>query len=106
MGLGRGAAAVRAIRRRMAPSATLLVTDGPRPAMAVGPWGELERAPRALSGRSALGAGDAFSAAVIAEISGSRAGARDEAFWRRALDRAHAEAREAMRRGATTRARR
>jgi sugar/nucleoside kinase (ribokinase family) len=96
LGLGRGAQAIGALRRRMSPSATLVVTDGLRPARALGPWGEIARAPRPIRAARAMGAGDAFSAGVIAELLASRGGARDERLWRRALDRGHRAARAVL----------
>jgi sugar/nucleoside kinase (ribokinase family) len=80
----------------LSAAATLLITDGARPARALGPWGQVDSAPDARRRTVAIGAGDAFSAGVIAELCASGIADLDEAFWRRAVARGHAAAREVL----------
>lgn len=85
------AATVRAAMRR---GAVLIVTDGAGPARATGPFGELIRAPQILVTTNPIGAGDAFTAAICAEL--ARAGdyhADSAELWARVLQRGHAAAR-------------
>lgn len=76
--------------------ATVITTAGAGVARAMGSFGEVTRAPRALGKkpRDTLGAGDAFAAAVVAELTRGDA----EGIWDRALDRGHAWARARLRR--------
>ena len=81
-----------------AGGATLVVTDGPGVAVATGPFGEVARAPAAVSPRRLPGAGDAFTAAICAELVH---GEREEQAetWDRALRRGHRDARARVGRG-------
>jgi sugar/nucleoside kinase (ribokinase family) len=82
-----------ALRAAMRRDATLVSTDGPGLAVATGPFGEVAQRPEAVSRVHLPGAGDAFTAALCAELvrSGGRGGGRAET-WDRALRRAHASA--------------
>jgi fructokinase len=80
------------LRSALRPEATLVITAGPRAVRAVGAFSEVSRAPRAVEAASAVGAGDAFTAGVLAELlaAGDEAG---PAFWARAIRRGQALAR-------------
>lgn len=99
--LGRDAASM---QREMRRSAALIVTDGPDAARALGPFGEVARATKAIRGRDPSGAGDAFAAAVAMAIArGGNTGASTLAgagadFWDDVLERGHAAARDHLRR--------
>jgi sugar/nucleoside kinase (ribokinase family) len=81
-----------AVREAMRSDAVLVVTAGPRAARAMGAFGEITSEPRAIEGASAMGAGDAFTAGMLAALLGG------EARWDRVLARAHAAARRRVRR--------
>ena len=84
------AAAVRAAMRR---GTVLVLTDGAGAARATGPFGEITRAPQIVVTTSPTGAGDAFTAALCAEL--ARAGdyhADSVELWTRVLQRGHAAA--------------
>jgi 2-dehydro-3-deoxygluconokinase len=87
--LGIDAAAMRAASRR---GAVLVQTDGAGAAWATGPFGEVAQVPRVVARTSQAGAGDAFTAAICAEL--ARAGEAGERadVWERALRRGHAAA--------------
>jgi len=86
------------LRAAMNPSAVLVVTAGAGAARAVGPFGEVERAPvpaADLGATKAVGAGDLFMAGIFdAILRGDRA---DAAFWESTLRRGHTLARRATR---------
>jgi sugar/nucleoside kinase (ribokinase family) len=82
-----------AVRSAMRSDATLVLTNGAGDARAIGPFGEIARAPRAVVTTDPRGAGDAFTAAICAEL--ARAGqyrADDVELWDRVLRRGHAAA--------------
>ena len=82
-----------AVRAAMRPSAALVLTHGPGAARATGPFGDIARPPPTVVARHAAGAGDAFTAAICAELvrAGDHAAERPE-LWDRALSRGHAAA--------------
>jgi sugar/nucleoside kinase (ribokinase family) len=83
-----------ALRAAMRRGATLVTTDGAGVAVASGPFGEVARPPEVVAPSRLPGAGDAFTAAICAEL--VRAGDRVEEqaeTWDRALRRGHAAAR-------------
>jgi len=80
-----------ALQRVMRPSAVLVVTAGPGPARALGPFGAVERGPASAATGSALGAGDAFTVGLLDAV--LRGVGSDAAFWEGALRRGHALAR-------------
>ncbi len=91
---------VPALRASMRKSGVLVLTNGAGPAQAIGPFGEVVRAPKAMIARDPAGAGDAFTAAVCEAI--VRPGPRGrriegEDMWADALDRGHAAAAKRMR---------
>ena len=78
-----------AVRAAMRPSATLVVTDGPGRARAHGPFGDVTLPPARTSLiRLPPGAGDAFTAAIVAE----QIRPASAIAWDLALQRAHAAA--------------
>jgi sugar/nucleoside kinase (ribokinase family) len=82
-----------AVRSAMRPEATLVLTHGAGAARASGPFGELTQAPRTVVTSDPTGAGDAFTAAICAEL--ARAGEYrpdDVELWDRVLRRGHAAA--------------
>jgi sugar/nucleoside kinase (ribokinase family) len=81
------------LRAAMRPSAAIVVTQGPGAARASGPFGEIARAPQVTVAKHAAGAGDAFTAALCAELArgGDHAASLPE-VWDRALSRGHAAA--------------
>ncbi|WP_437547674.1 PfkB family carbohydrate kinase [Sorangium sp. So ce367] len=89
-GLGLDDAQVRAAMR---PSATLVLTQGAGAARAAGPFGEIALAPPVVAETRAAGAGDAFTAAICAEIAraGDHGPERPD-LWTRAIQRGHAAA--------------
>jgi sugar/nucleoside kinase (ribokinase family) len=86
------------LRARMRPDAVLVITQGAAAARASGTFGEIERAPEPLVVLDTTGAGDAFTARLVADLLGA-GGAGDGAFWTRALRRAHRAARARLLRG-------
>lgn len=99
LGLGEGIRAVAALRARMRPEATLVVTRGAGVITAHGPFGVLEHAVRPLRRAEPTGAGDALMAGVIAAIVGKTARARGtEALFAEAITQGVAWARERLRR--------
>jgi 2-dehydro-3-deoxygluconokinase len=88
--LGWWPGAVRAVMRK---DAALVLTDGPGPAVATGPFGEVARPPEAVSSVRLPGAGDAFTAAVCAELARSGGQGERAETWDRAIRRGHAAAR-------------
>jgi 2-dehydro-3-deoxygluconokinase len=88
--LGMDVAMVRAALR---PTAVLLVSDGLGGAVATGPFGEAALAPSAAVPLPPNGAGDAFTAAVCAELTRpGEPGESPAALWHRALRRGGAAA--------------
>jgi 2-dehydro-3-deoxygluconokinase len=87
-----------ALRALMRASAVLVVTAGPRPARAIGSFGEVRRAPASRAHGSAMGAGDAFAAGLLDAMlrAGDASLEDDGAFWSRALSRGHALARRTL----------
>lgn len=78
-----------AIRAAMNPSAVLIVTDGPGAARAHGPFGDARVAPpRTRLGRLRPGAGDAFTASVVAQL----VRPTEKTAWDRVLATAHVAA--------------
>ena len=97
LGLGAPDRAVPALRASLRPRATFVLTDGPRPALAIGRFGAVEARCRPARAVDPTGCGDAFSAALLAAI--ATAGPDDLAtasFWSAALRRGHALARERL----------
>jgi 2-dehydro-3-deoxygluconokinase len=83
--LGMDVATVRGALRR---SAVLVVSDGARGAVATGPFGEVAFAPRERAPVHPIGAGDAFTAALCAELARpGEPGESPSALWHRALRR-------------------
>lgn len=82
------------LRSSLRKDSVLVVSNGARDAWATGPFGQVVRAPEVPRMElRAAGAGDAFTAAICAEL--SRRGRVDEArpeLWDRALRRGHAVA--------------
>jgi sugar/nucleoside kinase (ribokinase family) len=88
--LGLDVATVRAALRR---TAVLVVSNGTRSAWATGPFGEIAQAPRGPAVFRPTGAGDAFTAALCAElVRAGNAGENRIELWERALERGHAAA--------------
>ena len=88
--LGMDVTTVRAALRR---SAVLVAGDGMGGAVATGPFGEVAFAPREAIPARPNGAGDAFTAAVCAELARpGDPGESPSALWYRALRRGHAAA--------------
>ncbi len=79
----------RDLAARLRHGATLVVTDGPRPARAIGPFGEVAVAPRRALPSDAAGAGDAFVAGLVRALVASRRAADDDHRWSVALAAAH-----------------
>jgi sugar/nucleoside kinase (ribokinase family) len=84
---------VAAVQGALREGGVLMVSDGPRPTRAFGPFGVLERAPDHAEVLDPTGAGDALSAGVLAELCGAEGSWREAALWERAIDRGHALAR-------------
>jgi 2-dehydro-3-deoxygluconokinase len=81
------------IRGAMRESAALVLTSSAGPARVTGPFGEIAQAPRVVVTTDPTGAGDAFTAAICAEL--ARAGdyrPDDVELWTRVLRRGHAAA--------------
>jgi 2-dehydro-3-deoxygluconokinase len=79
-----------ALRTAMRPGATLVLTDGPRAAVATGPFGRSAVRPAGRRG-FAMGAGDAFTAALTAGLlDASDADLEGATFWRKILAAGHA----------------
>ncbi len=88
--LGVDEAAMRAAARR---GAVIVMTGGPGAAWATGPFGELAQVPRVVARVCPPGAGDAFTAAICAELARAGDPGADRADrWDRALRRGHAAA--------------
>ncbi|WP_434044253.1 MULTISPECIES: PfkB family carbohydrate kinase [Sorangium] len=89
-GLGLDEAQVRAAIR---PTAALVLTQGAGAARATGPFGEVALSPPVVARTRAAGAGDAFTAAICAEIAraGDHGPERPD-LWARAIERGHAAA--------------
>ena len=88
--LGMDVATVRAALR---PTAVLVVGDGAGGAFATGPFGEVAAADREAVPLRPHGSGDAFTAAVCAELTRpGRPGESPSALWHRALRRGQAAA--------------
>ncbi len=78
------------VRNALRESAVLVASDGRGGAVATGPFGEVAVVPRDTDVPRRIGAGDAFTAALCAEL--TRAGApgeSDAARWYRAIRRGH-----------------
>ncbi len=89
-GLGTGDEALHAAARR---GAVVVATDGAGPARAMGPFGELSAVPRIVAPVKRPGAGDAFTAAICAELARTgHPGSDRPDVWDRALRRGHAAA--------------
>jgi sugar/nucleoside kinase (ribokinase family) len=90
---------VKALRAALRPDAVLVRSDGLANVSATGPFGEVAHTLEPSTTRTPLGDGDAFTAAICAEL--ARTGHTDErsgALWSRALGRAHAVVKEESRR--------
>lgn len=82
---------VATVRAALRKTAVLVASNGAGGAWAAGPFGEVAEAPRKTAALRPLGSGDAFTAAICAEL--ARAGQVGEGrgdFWQRALQRGHA----------------
>ncbi|WP_437935839.1 PfkB family carbohydrate kinase [Sorangium sp. So ce341] len=89
----------RALRERLRPEATLVVTDGARATLVLGPEGERAVAPRPVRPLDPTGAGDAFCAGMLASLAWeARARWADPALMLRAVARGHDVARAWVRR--------
>ncbi|WP_437753803.1 PfkB family carbohydrate kinase [Sorangium sp. So ce1389] len=89
----------RALRERLRPEATLVVTDGARATRVLGPAGERSVAPRPVRPLDPTGAGDAFCAGMLASLVWQgREGWGDAALMLRAVARGHDVARSWVRR--------
>lgn len=88
------------LRAFASPDATLVLTEGPGAARAIGPFGEVAVAPPRTFRHALSGAGDAFTASLCVEV--ARAASIDRIDWVRALERAHAAAAARARRAATS----
>ena len=94
LGLGEPDRAVPALRASMRSRATFVLTDGPRPALAIGRFGAVEARCRPARVVDPTGCGDAFSAALLAALAAAAPGEIKKAsFWTAALRRGHARAR-------------
>ncbi len=80
------------VRAWMRPTAVLVASNAAGDAWATGPFGKVTQAPRSRTALGPTGAGDAFSAAICAEL--ARAGDPREPgeLWERALERGQAAA--------------
>lgn len=88
-----------ALRERLRPEATLVVTDGARETLLLGPGGERAVAPRPVRPLDPTGAGDAFCAGMLASLVWEgRARWGDAALMLRAVARGHDIARAWVRR--------
>lgn len=97
LGLGEPDRAVPALRAALRSKATFVLTDGPRPALAIGRFGALEAPCRRARVVDPTGAGDAFSAALLLEIALAPPLERTRpAFWSAALREGHALARSRL----------
>jgi 2-dehydro-3-deoxygluconokinase len=84
---------VATVRGALRPTAVLVVSDGAGGAVATGPFGEVAVAPREAIPLRPRGAGDAFTAAVCAELTRpGEPGESPSSLWYRALRRGHAAA--------------
>ena len=84
---------VTTVRTALRRSAVLVVSDGVGKDVATGPFGEVAFAPREALPARPNGAGDAFTAAVCAELARrGDPGESPSALWYRALQRGHAAA--------------
>jgi 2-dehydro-3-deoxygluconokinase len=94
LGLGEPDRAVPALRASLRPRATFVLTDGPRPALAIGRFGAVEARCRPARVVDPTGCGDAFSAALLAAMAAAAPGDLAKAsFWSAALRCGHALAR-------------
>ena len=97
LGLGEPDRAVPALRAALRSKATFVLTDGPRPALAIGRFGALEAPCLRARVVDPTGAGDAFSAALLLEIALAPPLERTRpAFWSAALREGHALARSRL----------
>ncbi|MEP7126931.1 MAG: PfkB family carbohydrate kinase [Byssovorax sp.] len=97
LGLGAPDRAVPALRASLRPRATFVLTDGPRPALAIGRFGAVEARCRPARVVDPTGCGDAFSAALLAAMVAAAPGDLARAsFWSAALRRGHALARKRL----------
>ncbi len=91
---------VRDVRAALRPNAVLVVTDVLGGAVATGPFGEVVLAPREAIPLAPSGAGDAFTAALSAELARPVApGESVSALWHRVLRRGRGAARARSARG-------
>ncbi|WP_437645496.1 PfkB family carbohydrate kinase [Sorangium sp. So ce362] len=89
----------RALRDRLRPEATLVVTDGARATLVLGPEGERAIAPRPVRPIDPTGAGDAFCAGMLASLVWEEQTRwADPALLLRAVARGHDVARAWVRR--------
>ncbi|WP_437480646.1 PfkB family carbohydrate kinase [Sorangium sp. So ce1014] len=89
----------RALRERLRPEATLVVTDGARATLVLGPEGERAVAPRPVRPLDPTGAGDAFCAGMLASLVWEEQPRwADPALLLRAVARGHDVARAWVRR--------
>jgi sugar/nucleoside kinase (ribokinase family) len=97
LGLGAPDRAVPALRASLRPRATFVLTDGPRPALAIGRFGAVEARCRPARVVDPTGCGDAFMAALLAAMAAAAPGDLARAtFWTAALRRGHALARKRL----------
>jgi sugar/nucleoside kinase (ribokinase family) len=80
-----------AIQARLRPKSIFVASSGGGDAWAVGPFGKVVSAPRKSLALRASGAGDAFTAAICAELSrAGHAGESHGGLWETALERGQA----------------
>ena len=97
LGLGTPDRAIPALRASLRPRATFVLTDGPRPALAIGRFGAVEARCRPARAVDPTGCGDAFSAALLAAMATAGPDEITKAsFWSAALRRGHALARKRL----------
>ncbi|HSO32321.1 MAG TPA: PfkB family carbohydrate kinase [Labilithrix sp.] len=81
------------LRAALRPDAVLVLSDAEGSARATGPFGEVVRGPREAGLVAPLGDGDAFTAAICAELAlAGHTAEHHGSLWARALDRGHAVA--------------
>jgi sugar/nucleoside kinase (ribokinase family) len=81
------------VRAALRPNAVLAVSDGAGSAWATGPFGEVAQTPPGATALHPTGDGDAFTAAICAELARAANGRESSSeLWSRALERGHAAA--------------